>query len=114
MIQPVVMGTIAVVASVVGMLVWLFVREALNERFSTAHSWLESYKGLVTRYGILSLFMFGACGFCFVSAATGRSSDASTFQIFGFVSGSAGLWFLWQIRQILRNATLEGRRRRRF
>lgn len=101
------------VLGVVGGALRLLASEVVRHRWPRQYAWLTDYRGLTLRWTVLSVAMLGAAIFVVVMALeTTKSSNRNFLWVAAAILTVIAVAFADQGRRALRQATLEGRRRR--
>ncbi|MGN6132541.1 MAG: hypothetical protein ACTHOK_19595 [Nocardioidaceae bacterium] len=99
---------------VVGGLMRLIAGDAIRRQWPRLHDWLTGYQGLALRWAVLAAGMLGVALFVVVMAAgTTQQANRNFLWAFAALITAIAVFFAEQARRGLRQATLEGRRRRR-
>lgn len=98
---------------IVGAVARLLASDLIRRKWPRLHRWLTDYRGVTVRWTVLSVVMFGVASFVVVMALSTAAPSRRQF-LWGFAGLIAALavFFAELGRRALRQATLEGRRRR--
>lgn len=113
MSRGVVAGVVAVTVGIAGGLVRLFASDLVRHKWPRLHHWLTDYRGVTLRWAVLAAVMLGAAAFVVVLAlGTAEPGNRTFLWAFAALLVVSSIFFAEQGRRALRQATLDGRRRR--